>query len=1292
MLHRYRGVQRGFALPTVLIASVVLLAILAVSISATSAIRTTLKNQYYAQLAQVAGEAGVAYAKACLSVNGNVPQWDNAHPLTPTTDCFGNTLKISSPTVQSLVIAGGGGGGGNCNTCGGAGGGGAGGFVYTASSKLTVASYPVVVGAGGAGGAASNTSTGNGANGSNSSFNSIIAIGGGGGRPQNAVAGGSGGSGGGGSGGSSPAPGAGGAGTAGQGFAGGSGQSTGANYGGSGGGAGGAGANGGFGGGGIGLASSISGSSVTYASGGGTGGYAANPGAVAVTGGGGYGGGANTTNNGGAGTPNTGGGGGGARGNSTGGIGGTGGSGVVIIRYPTGSLTATGGTVTTSGSDTIHTFTSSGTFEVTAIQNLYTCPNDTSCFVTVNGNVRSSFSVAAPTVDANGKAVTIPYNGFVEITRTSNGAVWRTINQPSVQAAVVPDLCSGATNSSQGWNNAVRASTQDSLEGSPAAQSITVANTNLNAGAMYFRKDVNIISAGTYSVSVLTPSTNDIAEVYVGSQRIATSAGSAASGTVTLGVGCQPMVIKLTNSTVDPRISRVTASLKKTDNTATVAVTEPSWRVSTGDAVHYSSPYYYADPSYWVPISDSAPATNSTDEPTARLIGTPVAATNGTAYFRDNRTINVATATPIHGTFACNGGGGCSLYLDGELVTSAASTIATSYAVTLQPGDHKFAIRVTRTSGSPVLWFHALRDSDNAILSHTDGNWSTTNVWTTAQDYYSYDTRFVPDPNSFTAANVSVLVVGGGGGGGTGMGGGGGGGGVIYNAAYTVRGSVDVTVGAGGAGAAAGLGSSRGANGGNSQFGSLIAFGGGGGGTQYSTNTYPPGSGASAGGNAAYLQTTPASAILGQGNLGGNNASPYYPGGGGGAGGAGTTNPGTGGVGVVNDIMGTSYYWGGGGGGSGYTGIGGNGGAGGGGGGAIGTTTGGSGLNAGKPGGGGATVAQANRPGGDGGANTGGGGGGGGHYNANNAGGNGGSGIVVVSYPTGTIQATGGTITSVGCPSACRTVHTFYSSGTFQFSDVTASANVLVVAGGGSGGSSGPGNGGAGGGGAGGLLYNSGYTLKKGDVIPVTVGAGGASVVGTSIIGLQGGSSIFGNMVAIGGGGGGRAAPGTGGTTGGSGGGAGFVGYSTTVVGSAGTAGQGNAGGIVYSNNNGSGGGGAGGRGGNTDPAYIGSAGGVGGLGGIGLTFTISGSAVTYARGGDGATNTVQSGAANTGNGGSAGAYSAATASGAGGSGIVIVAYPTGSMTATGGTITTSGGMTIHTFTSSGTFTVVSIP
>jgi len=67
---------------------------------------------------------------------------------------------------------------------------------------------------------------------------------------------------------------------------------------------------------------------------------------------------------GGAATANTGaGGGGGSSSSTTTYFGGAGGSGEVVIRYATADFGAcTGGTITTDGADTIHTFTASGTF------------------------------------------------------------------------------------------------------------------------------------------------------------------------------------------------------------------------------------------------------------------------------------------------------------------------------------------------------------------------------------------------------------------------------------------------------------------------------------------------------------------------------------------------------------------------------------------------------------------------------------------------------------------------------------------------------------------------------------------------------------------------------------------------------------------------------------------------------------------------------------------------------------------------------------------------------------------
>ena len=83
------------------------------------------------------------------------------------------------------------------------------------------------------------------------------------------------------------------------------------------------------------------------------------------TGGSGGGGNGSYNANGNPGTANTGGGGGGSGGVNPR-IGGTGGSGIVLIRYPIGlgSGKCSGGTQTNDGTYYIHTFTGSGTFTV----------------------------------------------------------------------------------------------------------------------------------------------------------------------------------------------------------------------------------------------------------------------------------------------------------------------------------------------------------------------------------------------------------------------------------------------------------------------------------------------------------------------------------------------------------------------------------------------------------------------------------------------------------------------------------------------------------------------------------------------------------------------------------------------------------------------------------------------------------------------------------------------------------------------------------------------------------------
>jgi hypothetical protein len=242
-------------------------------------------------------------------------------------------------TTDYLVVAGGGSGGAGGV---GGGGGGAGGMRCTVTgtggsgsleSPLSLASgtgYTVTIGAGGAG---VTSSIGN--NGSNSVFSTITSTGGGGGSNGVAtgVAGNAGGSGGGGAGRSAPANG-GAASPSGQGFAGGNGTATaGTDGAGGGGGASAAGANasnpnGGAGG--AGRATSITGSSVTYAGGGGGATGSGTGGGAAGSGGGGLGG-STTVPSGGAGVANTGGGSGGSRDTATSSL--SGGSGIVVVRY-----------------------------------------------------------------------------------------------------------------------------------------------------------------------------------------------------------------------------------------------------------------------------------------------------------------------------------------------------------------------------------------------------------------------------------------------------------------------------------------------------------------------------------------------------------------------------------------------------------------------------------------------------------------------------------------------------------------------------------------------------------------------------------------------------------------------------------------------------------------------------------------------------------------------------------------------------------------------------------------------
>ena len=261
-----------------------------------------------------------------------------------------------------------------------------------------------------------------------------------------------------------------------------------------------------------------------------------------------------------------------------------------------------------------------------------------------------------------------------------------------------------------------------------------------------------------------------------------------------------------------------------------------------------------------------------------------------------------------------------------------------------------------------------------------------------------------------------------------------------------------------------------------------------------------------------------------------------------------------------------------------------------------------------------------------------------------------------------------------------------------------SSVEVLVVGGGG-----GAGYDGGGGGGGGGVIYNSNFSVTSGTNYTVTVGTGGAAAIaaGPGVNAASGGNSIFGSLIALGGGGAGSKL--TSGLGGGSGGGTGHIAGNSPGPS---TPGQGYSGGIgdAYS---GGGGGGAGGPGtdASSSPAIT------AGKGGSGLAYNISGTLTYYGGGGGGGSWNGLGGLGGLGGGGTGGGVVAGTGfgtsgtgygaggaangnigntlgctSGAGFQGIVIVRY-LGYQKATGGTIVYDGTYTTHTFTSVGSTT-----
>jgi hypothetical protein len=320
--------------------------------------------------------------------------------------------------------------------------------------------------------------------------------------------------------------------------------------------------------------------------------------------------------------------------------------------------------------------------------------------------------------------------------------------------------------------------------------------------------------------------------------------------------------------------------------------------------------------------------------------------------------------------------------------------------------------RIFISSASPTsgntngrLWIDPTTASSPVVSIYGSGTWNSFRQGRIKAEggiksyVGNYTVHKFTSSSSFTCyenLNIEYLIVAGGGGGGVWVGGGGGGGGLLNGNASINSSTYSMVIGSGGIGGY-GIGVTSATlltsatNGNNSTAFGLTAIGGGRG---ASWDLQDGLSGGSGGGRDQTRGTTRLTGTSGQGYSGGISiyTGGFPGGGGGGAGGQGgdassISIAGSGGIGVLNAIDGSSSYYSGGGGGGLNTppGSAGAGGLGGGGNGAVGT---------------GNTITGSVAVSGL--LNTGGGGGaaGQGSINPNATGGNGGSGIIIIRYLT----------------------------------------------------------------------------------------------------------------------------------------------------------------------------------------------------------------------------------------------------------------------------------------------------
>lgn len=395
-----------------------------------------------------------------------------------------------------------------------------------------------------------------------------------------------------------------------------------------------------------------------------------------------------------------------------------------------------------------------------------TCPTSSQCWVSIQDNIRSSFSVPAPEVDADGRPVLIPQTGYVEIWRASTNTAWRVYRQPTVQPYVVPALCSGSARSDLGWNN-VLLTTQTGTFPDTTAKPITIATGNVPPGPAYYRKDFNIVEAGTYTIRAKG---DDRFKLYIDGAFVteSTSDNQVVTANVTLTAGCHVVQAEVTNGGIVANATNFTMDMKQQGGEKELLVTDASWRTTAANTVSYSDVDYYQSPDWqgartiasynsgtpWSAPSDWATITGDL---TTAWIGSSSNFSgnnypfNSYTYFRSTEEGNYLTATSeLRVSVACDDS--CTVYLDGNPVLNSSGPTQTSTTlITVPAGYHKFGIKLYNggASNNPAGFLLSVRNvTTNTLFERGDGSWFGTNGWyASEQTIQSYGMGSRPSPD-----------------------------------------------------------------------------------------------------------------------------------------------------------------------------------------------------------------------------------------------------------------------------------------------------------------------------------------------------------------------------------------------------------------------------------------------------------------------------------------------------------------------------------------------------------------